>query len=96
MLVLPTTTPYEWQVLCEHVGAAARQHGSVRVRVAGTECVVRSATTAAAGTCCGCARRLVGMAFRLAWRDLCRDCARLWLAHEQPESIVERSAVGGP
>jgi hypothetical protein len=95
MLVLPASTPYEWQLLCEHAGAAARQHGRVRLRVAGTECIVRSAMTGAAGTCGGCARRLAGMTFRLAWRDLCRDCARLWLTREQPESLLERQAVSG-
>ena len=93
--MLPAASPYEWQVLCEHAAAAARQHGAVRLRVDGVDCVVRSEALGATGTCGGCGRSLTRVAFRLAWRDLCRDCARLWLGGEAVESVIHRDAVSG-
>jgi len=75
-LVLPAANPYEWQLLCEHVAAVTRQAGSVRVRVAGVECVARREERGAERCCAECGRALVQVSFRMAWRDLCGNCAQ--------------------
>ncbi len=95
-LVLPAASPYDWQLLCEHVTAAARQRGAVRLIVGGVDCLVRSQPADAERRCCGgCARPLARVAFRMAWRDLCRDCARRWLAREPGDAGVLAAARPG-
>jgi hypothetical protein len=88
---LPAANPYEWQLLCEHVAAATRQLGSVRVRVAGVECIARREERGAERRCAECGRSLVQVSFRMAWRDLCRDCAQLSLA--APGDAVKSTAT---
>jgi len=90
VVVLPAASPYEWQLLCEHVVAAARQRGSVRLRVGGNECVVHC-DGAAGRRCSGCTRPL-RMTFRVAWRELCLDCARDFLARD-PAADGARGAI---
>ena len=91
VVVLPASSPYEWQLLGEHVVATARQRGSVRLRVGGTECVVHCDGAAGRG-CSGCARPL-RVTFRVAWRELCLDCARDWLTRD-PAADGARGATG--
>jgi hypothetical protein len=93
-LVLPTTNPYEWQVLCEHVVAAARQRGAVRLRVDGVDCVVRSEQAGSQRCCSGCGRAPLRVSFRVAWRDLCLDCAQGWLAGASAEGDALTAPVG--
>ena len=83
VLILPAASAYEWQLLCEHVTAEARRHARVSVRLGGVACVVRAATGGSASCCCrDCARPLRRVAFRIAWRDLCGECARRQLIRE--------------
>lgn len=93
-LVLPAASPYDWQLLCEHAAAAARQRGAIRVSVGGFDCVVRSQPVdGERSRCSGCAQPLARVAFRMAWRDLCRDCARRWFARE-PDDAGALAAAG--
>jgi hypothetical protein len=91
VVLLPAASPYEWQLLCEHVVAAARQRGSVCLRVGRVECVVHC-DGAAGRRCSGCAR-LPRVTFRVAWRELCPDCAGDWLARD-PAADEARGATG--
>jgi hypothetical protein len=81
--VLPVATPYEWQLFCEHVAVAVRHRGTVHLRIGAVRCEARSrAADGAHRRCEDCARRLTGMTFRVAWRELCLGCAQQCLASE--------------
>ena len=95
IMVLPAVSPYEWQTLCEHAAAAARQHGSVRMRIDGVECVVRRSSLTAAHSCAGCGGPLMRVTFRLAWRDLCGECARQSLGADGARDATGRNATAG-
>ena len=86
--VLPVVTPYEWQVFCEHLSAAARRRGTVRVRIGAVHCEVRlGSADHVRRRCATCACRLHTVAFRMTCRDLCLRCARRRLG----EGIVGRT-----
>jgi hypothetical protein len=93
VVVMPADGPYEWQMLCEHVVAAARQRGAVRVRVGASECVVHR-DDAAQHRCSRCTR-LLRTTFRTAWQALCPDCARDWLAADPAERTTRRAISRG-
>lgn len=81
--VLPVATPYEWEVFCEHLSAAARQRGTVRVRIGAFQCEVRGGRAErAASRCAGCAGRVHAVALRITSRDFCLRCARHCLGEE--------------
>jgi hypothetical protein len=93
-LVLPAASPYEWQVLCEHVVAAARQRGTVRLRVDGVDCVVRSEQAGVQRCCSSCGRALLRVSLRMAWRDLCLGCAQGCLAGAAAEGDALTAPAG--
>lgn len=76
-VMLPVSTPYEWQVFGEHVSATARHCGPVRVRIGAVRCEARrGAADSVPQRCTHCDCRLTGVAFRMPSRDLCLDCTR--------------------
>jgi hypothetical protein len=80
-------SPYDWQILCEHAAAAARQRGAIRVSLGDLDCAVRSQPVEGERRrCSDCAHPLARVAFRMAWRDLCRHCARRRLAREPADA----------
>jgi hypothetical protein len=94
-MLLPASSPYEWQLLWEHAAAAARQHGSVRVHVRGIECVVRAGTRTPGLLCSQCEAPLDRVVFRVSWRDLCRHCARVSLTDESPAGAAASTTAWG-
>jgi hypothetical protein len=81
LLVLPATSPYEWELLREHVVASARQRGTLRLRIEGLDCTVQRERDPAR-RCGGCGRGFQQVSFRVAARDVCLGCARRWVSGE--------------
>lgn len=79
VLVMPASSPYDCELLCEHVVASARQRGAVRLRINGADCVVRSEPADSGRRCGGCGRALTTVSFHITSRDVCLGCARRWL-----------------
>lgn len=85
-LVVPAASPYEWQLLCEHLVAATRQRRAVRLRIGGVDCVAHGELAGVRRCCSGCGRAPLRVSLRMAWRDLCLGCARSWFTAE-PEEV---------
>jgi hypothetical protein len=93
VIVLPAASPYEWQLLAEHVSAAARQRGSVRLRVGGVDCVVDR--DGARGRRCSTCARPLRITFRLAGLELCLACACARLAGDTGDAARRGVVVLG-
>jgi hypothetical protein len=76
VLVVPAASPYDCELLCEHAVASARQHGAVRLRINGADCVVRSEAADSGRRCAACGRSLTKVSFHMTSRDVCLGCAR--------------------
>jgi hypothetical protein len=74
-LLLPARTPYEREVVLDHVRHRLRLHGFVQLEMNGRRCRVEPVAAASGATCAGCARRVGGLACRLGAQLLCIDCA---------------------
>ncbi len=74
-LFIPVKTPYERELLFEHVALYAKRHGRVRVELNRKECVV-SVSLEPVQRCSLCQRRLDSLTYALGGRSLCGQCAR--------------------
>jgi hypothetical protein len=74
-LLLPARTPYEREVVLDHVRHRLRMHGFVHLEMNGRRCRIEPAAAASGATCPGCGARLGGLACRLGAQLLCLDCA---------------------
>jgi transposase InsO family protein len=85
-LVLPTGTPYERELVAEHLHGVARRRGAVRVRLAEQDWVLVWRPQDCASRCAACGGRQRGLRVRLSARDCCARCAL--------DSAVTHSARG--
>jgi hypothetical protein len=74
-LILPAQTPYERQLVFEHVEATAKRHEHVELSAEGRQWRI-GLPTARRELCCRCLRSLNGRAFRTNGQSLCAHCAR--------------------
>ena len=74
-LFLPAKTPYEREVLFEHVDRYAKRHGRVCVELNRREWNV-SVSNSQPGRCTACERPLDHLTYALGGRSLCLSCAR--------------------
>ena len=74
-LILPAHTPYECQLLFEHVEASAKQHQHVELTAKGRQWKI-GLPSARRERCAGCLGSLHRRAFRTNGRSLCVHCAR--------------------
>jgi hypothetical protein len=75
-LFVPAKTPYDRELLFEHLDLYARRHGTVRVELNRRELTVRKADAERPPTCAVCSRRLDTLTYALGGRTLCGYCAR--------------------
>lgn len=75
-LFLPVKTPYDREVLFEHLDLYAKRHGSVRVELNRREWMVTRSNGGEPPACSLCSRRLDVLAFALGGRTLCGFCAK--------------------
>jgi hypothetical protein len=74
-LIVPAHTPYDRQLLFEHLEVSTRQHGAVRLAFNHRLWTI-SATTGQHGVCTACRRSLDGRTYRFDGQTLCGPCAR--------------------
>jgi hypothetical protein len=74
-LFVPVKTPYERELLFEHLALYAKLHGQVRLELNRREWTVRR-TDVHSGQCGSCGRGLESLAYALGSRSLCSNCAR--------------------
>ena len=75
-LIVPAQTPYERQLLFEHVEASAKQHGGVRLDCKHQHWTV-SLSNGHGEVCAACRRSLNNLTYRFDGQTLCAWCARL-------------------
>lgn len=75
-LFLPVKTPYDREVLFEHLDLYAKRHGAVRVELNRREWTVTRSNGEAIPQCSLCSRRLDALSFALGGRTLCALCAK--------------------
>jgi hypothetical protein len=76
-LFVPVKTPYDREVLFEHLDLYAKRHGTVRVELNRREWLVSSRSDAEnAPSCTECDRRLEALTYALGGRTLCGFCAK--------------------
>lgn len=74
-LIVPARTPYERQLLIEHLEVATNRHGHVRLDINRQRWTV-SVNGGAGEPCTICARSPDHLTYRRDARSLCRHCAR--------------------
>jgi hypothetical protein len=74
-LLVPAKTPYEREVLFEHVHEYTKRHGQVRVELNGRAWLVRLHTDPAV-PCTGCSQLLENLSYSLPDRTWCPACVR--------------------
>ena len=74
-LFVPVKTPYERELLFEHLDLYAKLHGQVRLEFNRSEWTVRRAG-AQSEQCGSCGRQLNTLAYALGGHSLCPSCAR--------------------
>jgi hypothetical protein len=74
-LLLPARTPYEREVVLDHVRHRLRLYGFVHLEMNGRRCKVEPVTAGAALKCTSCDRRIGTLACRLGAQIVCLDCA---------------------
>ena len=77
-LILPAQTPYECQLLFEHVEASAKQHEQVELSAKGRNWRI-SRKSARRELCARCCRSLQNLAYRGNGQNFCGQCVRLAL-----------------
>ena len=75
-LFVPVKTPYDRELLFEHLDLYARRHGTIRVDLNRRELTVRKTDDQTKPVCSICQRRLDTLTYALAGRTLCGACAR--------------------
>lgn len=75
-LFVPAKTPYDRELLFEHLDLYARRHGTIRVELNRREWTVRKAERAQQSKCDECEREIDALSYALAGRALCSFCAR--------------------
>jgi hypothetical protein len=73
---MPVKTPYDREILFEHLDLYARRHGTVRVELNRRELTVRMMDDEASPLCAACERRLDNLSYALGGRTLCGLCAK--------------------
>jgi hypothetical protein len=74
-LIVPVQTPYERELLVEHLEASAKRHGSVQTEVDRRHWTVVSLSKGHREMCAACSRHLDRLRYRLDGRTLCGECA---------------------
>jgi len=75
-LFVPAKTPYDREVLFEHLDLYAKRHGTVRVELNRREWTVTKSSVGERSLCADCNRRLDALTYALGGRALCASCAR--------------------
>jgi hypothetical protein len=88
-LLLPARTPYEREVVLDHVRHRLRLYGFVHLEMNGRRCRIEAVAAASGAACAGCRRRIAGFACRLVAQMLCVDCA---VTPAGPPRAAERGA----
>ena len=74
-LILPAHTPYDRQLVFEHVEASAKHHQQVELSARGRHWRILL-KAARRELCGGCARSLLDLAYRRNGRNFCAQCVR--------------------
>ena len=74
-LLLPARTPYEREVVLDHVRHRLRRYGFVHLEMNGRRRRIECIAPAAGAACAGCTRRVGMLACRFGAHMLCIDCA---------------------
>jgi hypothetical protein len=74
-LILPTQTPYQRELLIEHVELSAKGRGSVHLRLDDRQWTVTS-KNGRSEACASCNQRPDKLTFRFEGHTLCGRCAR--------------------
>jgi hypothetical protein len=74
-LLLPARTPYEREVVLDHVRHRLRSHGFVHLEMNGWSRRIERVSASGGALCAACAQRIGGLACRLGAQMLCVDCA---------------------
>jgi len=74
-LFLPAKTPYERELLFEHVNEYTKRHGQVRLDFSRKEWLVRLKASPAE-ICAACRQPLENLAYTRGDRTLCGQCVR--------------------
>jgi hypothetical protein len=75
-LFIPVKTPYERELLFEHVDLYTKRHGQVRIEFNRREWVVSAVNGEQLMRCSACGRRLDALTYAMGGRTLCAPCAR--------------------
>lgn len=73
-LILPVRTPYEHEVLMEHLEVSTRRHGSIRLDLHRRRWNI-SMSDGADDPCTSCTRPVDSVTYRFEARSLCGPCA---------------------
>ena len=74
-LIMPAQTPYERQLLVEHLEVSTKQHGSVRLELNRRHWTI-SRNTRPDTVCGSCSRSRDDLTYRFDGQTLCGQCAR--------------------
>ncbi len=74
-LIVPAHTPYERQLLFEHVEGSVKRHGRVGFEVNRQHWTI-SLNNGQGKACAACTRRANSMTYRFDGQTLCGQCAR--------------------
>ena len=74
-LIVPVRTPYDRELLFQHVEAFAKRHGHVGLELNRNEWTVSLSGTPPE-PCAVCSRQLDALIYSLAGRTICGHCAR--------------------
>lgn len=74
-LIIPVHTPYERQMLIEHLEVSTKRHGRIRLDINRRRWTV-SMNNGAGEVCTSCTRGPDNLTYRFDGRSLCRHCAR--------------------
>lgn len=74
-LLLPARTPYEREVVLDHVRHRLRLYGFVHLEMNGRRCRIEAIAHTAGTACAGCTRRVGTLACRFGAQMFCIDCA---------------------
>ena len=76
LLLLPAKTPYELEIMSEHVNYFVRREGKVQLRLNGRDWLVKMANGEVLGSCMHCREPLRKVSYAKRERVLCASCAR--------------------
>lgn len=74
-LIMPAHTPYERQMLIEHLEVSAKRHGRIRLDMNRRRWTI-SMNNGAGEVCTSCTRSRNDLTYRFDGQSLCRHCAR--------------------